>query len=113
MIKVLNKVGDITGNDLFNAPTANPIKKAGSKEIAGKMTGCAVVQKTDDGTGEISVSSVIKLDGELYAGNSKVITNRLQELIEFMGEEVVKNGVEIQFCEIDTKSGTGVSFVLK
>ena len=113
MIKVLNKVGDITGNDLFNASTANPIKKAGSKEISGKMTGCAVVQKTDDETGEISVSSVIKLDGELYAGASKVITNRIQELIEFMGEEVIKNGVEIQFCEIETKSGTGVSFILK
>lgn len=113
MIKVLNQVGDITGNDLFNASTANQIKKAGSKGVEGTMTGCAVVQKVDDETGEVTVSSVIKLDGELYAGASKVITNRLQELIEFMGEEVIKNGVAIQFCEIDTKSGVGVSFILK
>ena len=112
MIKTLMRVGNITGNDLFNASTAESIKNAGRNKIEGLLSGCAIVQNVDDETGETSVSSVMKVNDTLYAGGSKVMTNRLQKLVEFMGEDVIKEGANIRFREIQTKSGTGVTFEL-
>lgn len=112
MIQVMNMLGDVTGNDLFNASSAKNIKDAGRNSVKGLLSGFAVLRKVDDETGEASVSSVMKIDGELYAGGSKVISNRLQELVAFMGENVLDNGVKIEMTEIATKSGTGVTFKL-
>lgn len=112
MVEVLNQLGDITGNDLFNASSAKNIKDAGRNGVTGVLSGFAIMRKIDDETGEASVSSVMKIDGDLYAGGSKVITNRLQELVAFMGEKVLDSGVKIEMQEIATKSGTGVTFKL-
>ena len=112
MVEVLNQVGDITGNDMFNASSAKNIKDAGRNNVEGVLTGFAVMKKTDDETGDTTVSSVMKIDNELYAGGSKVITNRLQELVVFFGDKVLDNGVKIKMPEIATKSGTGVTFIL-
>lgn len=110
MLEVLNQSGDITGNDMFNASSAKTIKEAGRNSLTGVLSGFAIMRKIDDETGEAFVSSVMKIDGDLYAGGSKVITNRLQELVAFMGDKVLDNGVKIEMTEIATKNGTGVTF---
>lgn len=104
--------GNITGDDLFNASNGMPIKVAGRDKMSVDMTGFAIILKVDDETGEANTTAVIKTkDGHLIAGGSKVIVNRLEELVAYKGKEILdKESMKITFAEITTKNGIGVSF---
>ena len=108
--------GTITNKDIFNSSNATSIKDAGKEGLKCKLFGYGEkeVEQLDKETGEVIQQkvSVIKTDKGPIAGASEVIARRLNELSEFVTDEELVEGIDIEFVEIKAGRGTAVSFNL-
>lgn len=93
---------NMTAKDIFNA-------KSSSKSVKDYLgvtltaTGCAVVDTTDNETGEVKPVGYIATSEGVFGFTSDVLMNTMTDLSEYM--ESVGEPVEIQFHESTSNSG--------
>ena len=108
---------NVTAKDIFNAQTGKGFKEAGTGKVEGRLTGYAVyaVEDVDKETGEVKekLVSLMKVDDEIYSGESKVVADRLKNLHGITTEEEITEGLEIQFSELKVGRGMATTFLLK
>lgn len=108
-MNIIANVG-MSNVDLFNTSVGTGYKDAVKNKVAGECTGAAVFEKTNQ-DGEVETVSAVKVDGKIYSGNSKVMANRVNELIGFLGDEI-ENGVKVAFTTVQCKEGDGVALMV-
>lgn len=104
--------------DLANVGTGKGLKECGRDKIKGTLNGFGIVkaQSVDAETGEVEEKeiSVVKVDGVVYSGASKVMAGRLETLADIIeNENDVKDGkIKVHFDNISCKSGDGVTMII-
>lgn len=93
---------NMTAKDIFNAKSSSK----SVKEYVGvtlTATGCAVVDTTDNETGEVKPVGYIATSEGVFGFTSGVLMNTMEELSEYM--KSASEPVEIQFHESTSNSG--------
>lgn len=99
---------NLTKKDLFNMRS----NSVAMKDVIGKelpVDGYAQVEDVDSETGEVRLFNYILSGGECYAGNSVVIANAMNDLVDYIAEE---GGATIKFVPIKTKNRTALTMVI-
>ena len=109
-MEVIANVG-MTNIDMFNMSSSTGYKEAVRQGISGECTGACIVNKTNNDGETIQVSAV-KVDDKIYSGNSSVMLNRIEELINFVGEDL-ENGINVAFDTLKCKDGDAVTLLIK
>lgn len=108
-MNVIANVG-MSNVDMFNTSASTGYKDAVRNNVEGECTGACVFEKPDK-DGEVVTVSAVKIDGKIYSGNSSIMVNRVNELIDFLGDEL-ENGVKVAFESMKCASGDGVSLIV-
>lgn len=109
-MEVIANVG-MTNVDMFNMSSSTGYKEAVRQGISGECTGACIISK-ENNNGEMIEVSAVKVDGKIYSGNSSVMKNRVDELINFVGDEL-ENGVVVEFDTLKCKDGDAVTLLIK
>ena len=107
-------IRNLSKKDILNANLGMSLKDACDVGTEGILNGYAVLNKTsvDEETGETSEHeiAVLKINGELYSGESKVTVNRIKELDEVFSED--EDGEELEIKLVPVKCGRGMAVSL-
>ena len=104
--------------DLANVGSGLGLKEAAETKVEGVLNGFGsmVVERADEETGEVKedVLSIIKVDGVVYSGASKVVDGRLNNLKKIVGESTdVQDGkISVKFENIKLAKGMGSNVII-
>lgn len=104
--------------DMANVGSGLGFKDAVERGAEGVLDGFGVVEseRLSDETGELEkiVISVVKVDGTLYSGASKVIEGRLKNLDAIVGNsnDVEEKKISVKFENIKLAKGNGTNLIV-
>lgn len=104
--------------DMANVGSGLGFKDAVERGAEGVLDGFGVVEseRLSDETGELEkiVISVVKVDGTLYSGASKVVEGRLKNLDAIVGNsnDVEEKKISVKFENIKLAKGNGTNLIV-
>ena len=104
--------------DLANVGSGLGLKEAAETKVEGVLNGFGslIVERINEQTGESKQEtvSIVKVDGIVYSGASKVVDSRLNNLKSIIGESTdVQDGkISVRFESIKLAKGTGSNLVI-
>lgn len=112
------KTYGLTKMDMANVGSGEGFKEAAETEVSGMLQGMGIIesQRLNEETGELETVniSVIKVNGIVYSGASKVIEGRIKNLAHIVGEttDIEDGKIDITFKNIKLAKGTGANLIV-
>lgn len=109
---------NITKMDMANVGSGLGFIDAVEQEVEGVLEGFGIVdsERLDDNTGELEkvVISVVKVNGQLFSGSSKVVEGRLKNLAAIVGDskDVEEKKISVKFENIKLAKGNGTNLIV-
>lgn len=109
---------NITKLDMANVGSGLGFKDAVEQGAEGVLEGFGIVdsERLDENTGELEkvVISVVKVNGQLFSGASKVVEGRLKNLSAIVGDskDVEEKRISIKFENIKLAKGNGTNLIV-
>ena len=109
---------NITKMDMANVGSGLGFIDAVEQEVEGVLEGFGIVdsERLNDNTGELEkVSvSVVKVNGQLFSGASKVVEGRLKNLDAIVGNtnDVEDKKISVKFENIKLAKGNGTNLIV-
>lgn len=109
---------NITKLDMANVGSGLGFKDAVEQGAEGVLEGFGIVdsEKLNENTGELEkvVISVVKVNGQLFSGASKVVEGRLKNLSAIVGDskDVEEKRISIKFENIKLAKGNGTNLIV-
>lgn len=99
---------NITKMDMANVGAGLGFVDAVEQEVEGVLEGFGIVD-----TGEVPIS-VVKVDGQIFSGASKVIEGRLRNLTAIVGDsdDVEEKKISVKFESIKLAKGNGTNLIV-
>ena len=104
--------------DLANVGSGLGLKEAAETKVEGVLNGFGSmpVERVDNETGDVKTEtlSIVKIDGVVYSGASKVVDGRLNNLKAIVGESTdVQDGkISVKFENIKLAKGMGSNIII-
>lgn len=104
--------------DMANVGSGLGFKEAVEEEVEGVLEGFGVVdsERLNENTGELEkvVISVVKVNGQLFSGSSKVVEGRLKNLNAIVGDsnDVEEKKISVKFENIKLAKGNGTNLIV-
>ena len=104
--------------DLANVGSGLGLKEAAETRVEGVLNGFGsmLAERVDNETGESKQEtvSIVKVDGIVYSGASKVVDGRLNNLKAIVGESTdVQDGkISVRFENVKLAKGTGANLII-
>lgn len=108
----------ITKMDMANVGSGAGFKEAAEQKVSGTLQGLGTVEaeRLNDETGDLEpvLISVIKVNGQVYSGASKVVEGRIKNLMGVIGDasDVQDGKIDIAFENIKLAKGTGINLIV-
>lgn len=109
---------NITKLDMANVGSGLGFKDAVEQGAEGVLEGFGIVdsERLNENTGELEkvVISVVKVNGQLFSGSSKVIEGRLKNLSAIVGDgkDVEEKKISVKFENIKLAKGNGTNLIV-
>lgn len=109
---------NITKLDMANVGSGLGFKDAVEQGAEGVLEGFGVVdsERLNENTGELEkvVISVVKVNGQLFSGSSKVVEGRLKNLSAIVGDskDVEEKRISVKFENIKLAKGNGTNLIV-
>lgn len=109
---------NITKMDMANVGSGLGFIDAVEQEVEGVLEGFGVVdsERLNENTGELEkvVISVVKVNGQLFSGSSKVVEGRLKNLSAIVGDskDVEEKKISVKFENIKLAKGNGTNLIV-
>lgn len=109
---------NITKLDMANVGSGLGFKDAVEQGAEGVLEGFGIVdsERLDENTGELEkvVISVVKVNGQLFSGASKVVEGRLKNLGAIVGDskDVEEKRISVKFENIKLAKGNGTNLIV-
>lgn len=109
---------NITKMDMANVGSGLGFIDAMERETIGVLDGFGIVEseRVNEETGELEkvAVSVVKVDGQLFSGTSKVIEGRLKNLNAIVGDsnDVEEKKISVKFEKIKLAKGNGTNLII-
>lgn len=99
---------NITKMDMANVGAGLGFVDAVEQKVEGVLEGFGIVD-----TGEVPIS-VVKVNGQLFTGASKVVEGRLKNLIAIVGDsnDVEEKKISVKFESIKLAKGKGTNLIV-
>nr|DAF33589.1 MAG TPA: Single stranded DNA binding protein [Bacteriophage sp.] len=99
---------NITKMDMANVGAGLGFVDAVEQKVEGVLEGFGIVD-----TGEVPIS-VVKVNGQLFSGASKVVEGRLRNLIAIVGDsnDVEEKKISVKFESIKLAKGNGTNLIV-
>lgn len=108
----------ITKMDMANVGSGAGFKEAAEQKVSGTLQGLGTVEteRLNEETGDLEpvLISVIKVNGQVYSGASKVVEGRIKNLMGVIGDtsDVQDGKIEVAFENIKLAKGTGTNLIV-
>lgn len=112
------KTYGITKMDMANVGSGEGFKEAAESRVSGTLQGMAIIdaERLNEETGDLEKVkiSVVKLNGTVYSGASKVIEGRIKNLAGIVGEttDIEDGKIDVAFENIKLAKGTGTNMIV-
>lgn len=109
---------NITKMDMANVGSGLGFIDAVEQEVEGVLEGFGIVdsERLNENTGELEkvVISVVKVNGQLFSGSSKVVEGRLKNLSAIVGDskDVEEKKISVKFENIKLAKGNGTNLIV-
>lgn len=109
---------NITKMDMANVGSGLGFIDAVEQEVEGVLEGFGIVdsERLNENTGELEkvVISVVKVNGQLFSGSSKVVEGRLKNLTTIVGDskDVEEKKISVKFENIKLAKGNGTNLIV-
>lgn len=109
---------NITKMDMANVGSGLGFIDAVELEVEGVLEGFGIVdsERLNEKTGELEkvVISVVKVNGQLFSGSSKVVEGRLKNLTAIVGDskDVEEKKISVKFENIKLAKGNGTNLIV-
>lgn len=109
---------NITKMDMANVGSGLGFIDAVEQEVEGVLEGFGIVdsERLNENTGELEkvVISVVKVNGQLFSGSSKVVEGRLKNLAAIVGDskDVEEKKISVKFENIKLAKGNGTNLIV-
>jgi hypothetical protein len=109
---------NITKMDMANVGSGLGFIDAVEQEVEGVLEGFGIVdsERLNENTGELEkvVISVVKVNGQLFSGSSKVVEGRLKNLSAIVGDgkDVEEKKISVKFESIKLAKGNGTNLIV-
>lgn len=109
---------NITKMDMANVGSGLGFIDAVEQEVEGVLEGFGIVdsERLNEKTGELEkvVISVVKVNGQLFSGSSKVVEGRLKTLSAIVGDskDVEEKKISVKFENIKLAKGNGTNLIV-
>lgn len=109
---------NITKMDMANVGSGLGFIDAVEQEVEGVLEGFGIVdsERLNENTGELEkvVISVVKVNGQLFSGSSKVIEGRLKNLTAIVGDskDIEEKKISVKFENIKLAKGNGTNLIV-
>lgn len=109
---------NITKMDMANVGSGLGFIDAVEQEVEGVLEGFGIVdsERLNEKTGELEkvVISVVKVNGQLFSGSSKVVEGRLKNLTAIVGDskDVEEKKISVKFENIKLAKGNGTNLIV-
>lgn len=99
---------NITKMDMANVGAGNGFVDAVEQKVEGVLEGFGIVD-----TEEVPIS-VVKVNGQLFSGASKVVEGRLKNLAAIVGDsdDVEEKKISVKFESIKLAKGNGTNLII-
>nr|DAL33202.1 MAG TPA_asm: Single stranded DNA binding protein [Caudoviricetes sp.] len=104
--------------DMANVGSGLGFIDAVEQEVEGVLEGFGIVdsERLNENTGELEkvVISVVKVNGQLFSGSSKVVEGRLKNLSAIVGDskDVEEKKISVKFENIKLAKGNGTNLIV-
>lgn len=109
---------NITKMDMANVGSGLGFIDAVEQEVEGVLEGFGILdsERLNEKTGELEkvVISVVKVNGQLFSGSSKVVEGRLKNLAAIVGDtnDVEEKKISVKFENIKLAKGNGTNLIV-
>lgn len=109
---------NITKLDMANVGSGLGFKDAVEQGVEGVLEGFGIVdsERLNEDTGELEkvVISVVKVNGQMFSGASKVVEGRLKNLNAIVGDskDIEEKRISVKFENIKLAKGNGTNFIV-
>ena len=109
---------NITKMDMANVGSGLGFIDAVEQEVEGVLEGFGIVEseRLNENTGELEkvAISVVKVNGQLFSGASKVVEGRLKNLGAIVGDskDVEEKKISVKFENIKLAKGNGTNLIV-
>lgn len=109
---------NITKLDMANVGSGLGFKDAVEQGVEGVLEGFGIVdsERLNENTGELEkvVISVVKVNGQLFSGASKVVEGRLKNLNAIVGDskDIEEKRISVKFENIKLAKGNGTNLIV-
>lgn len=109
---------NITKMDMANVGSGLGFIDAVEQEVEGVLEGFGIVdsERLNENTGELEkvVISVVKVNGQLFSGSSKVVEGRLKNLTAIVGDskDIEEKKISVRFENIKLAKGNGTNLIV-
>lgn len=109
---------NITKLDMANVGSGLGFKDAVEQDVEGVLEGFGIVdsERLNENTGELEkiVISIVKVNGQLFTGSSKVVEGRLKNLNAIVGDsnDVEGKKISVKFENIKLAKGVGTNLIV-
>lgn len=109
---------NITKMDMANVGSGLGFVDAVEQNVEGVLEGFGIVdsERLNENTGELEkvVISVVKVNGQLFSGSSKVVEGRLKNLSAIVGDgkDVEEKKISVKFENIKLAKGNGTNLIV-
>lgn len=109
---------NITKMDMANVGSGLGFKDAVEQKVEGVLDGFGIVdsERLNEETGELEkvAISVVKVNGQLFSGASKVVEGRLKNLDAIVGNsnDVEDKKINVKFENIKLAKGNGTNLIV-
>lgn len=109
---------NITKMDMANVGSGLGFIDAVEQEVEGVLEGFGIVdsERLNENTGELEkiVISVVKVNGQLFSGSSKVVEGRLKNLAAIVGDskDIEEKKISVKFENIKLAKGNGTNLIV-
>lgn len=109
---------NITKMDMANVGSGLGFIDAVEQEVEGVLEGFGIMdsERLNENTGELEkvVISVVKVNGQLFSGSSKVVEGRLKNLTAIVGDskDVEEKKISVKFENIKLAKGNGTNLIV-
>lgn len=109
---------NITKMDMANVGSGLGFTDAVEQEAEGVLEGFGIVdsERLNEKTGELEkvAISVVKVNGQLFSGSSKVVEGRLKNLSAIVGDgnDVEEKKISVKFENIKLAKGNGTNIIV-
>lgn len=109
---------NITKMDMANVGSGLGFIDAVEQEVEGVLEGFGIMdsERLNEKTGELEkvVISVVKVNGQVFSGSSKVVEGRLKNLTAIVGDskDVEEKKISVKFENIKLAKGNGTNLIV-